>query len=224
MRILIIDDEFRLANSVKRGLVENGFAVDVAFDGKTGQHLAETEKYNLLILDLMLPKIDGITVCKELRNKNIKTPIIMLTAKSNIEDRIAGLDSGADDYLTKPFSFLELRFRVQALLRRSKQETALILKIADLEVDPSKHIAKRGENIISLTPKEFAILEFLLRHKGKVLTRAMIIEHVWDYSFEGMSNIVDAFITSIRKKIDKKAKIKLIHTIHGVGYKVGLPL
>lgn len=224
MRILVVDDEFRLANSVKRGLSEEGFAVDVAYDGEEGQYMAEAEEYDLIVLDVMLPKVDGITVCKELRSKNIKTPIIMLTAKSNIEDRVIGLDSGADDYLTKPFSFLELRSRIQALIRRSKQEASLVLKIADLEIDPLKHIIKRADNIISLTPKEFAILEYLLRHKDEVLTRTMIIEHVWDYNFEGMSNIVDAFIAAIRRKVDGGSKIKLIHTIHGVGYKIGLPL
>lgn len=220
MRILVVDDELRLANSVKKGLLEEGFAVDVAFNGEEGQYMAEAEEYDLIILDVMLPKVDGITICKELRSKNIKTPIIMLTAKSNVEDRVAGLDSGADDYLTKPFSFLELRSRIQALLRRSKQEPTLTLKISDLEIDPLKHVAKRAGNTISLTPKEFAILEFLLRHKDEVLTRTMIIEHIWDYNFEGMSNIVDAFIASIRRKVDRGAKIKLIHTIHGVGYKL----
>ncbi|HCE30969.1 DNA-binding response regulator [Candidatus Daviesbacteria bacterium RIFCSPHIGHO2_01_FULL_40_24] len=224
MRILVVDDEHRLANSVKKGLAEEGFAVDVAYDGEEGQYMAETEEYDLIVLDVMLPKVDGVTVCKELRSKNIKTPIIMLTAKSNIEDRIAGLDGGADDYLTKPFSFLELRSRIQALIRRSKQEATLVLKIADLEIDPLKHIVKRSDNLITLTSKEFAILEYLLRHKDEVLTRTMIIEHVWDYNFEGMSNIVDAFIAAIRRKVDRGAKVKLIHTVHGVGYKIGLPL
>src|SRR3989338_7378351 len=224
MRILVVDDEHRLANSVKKGLAEEGFAVDVAYDGEEGQYMAETEEYDLIVLDVMLPKVDGVTVCKELRSKNIKTPIIMLTAKSNIEDRIAGLDCGADDYLTKPFSFLELRSRIQALIRRSKQEATLVLKIADLEIDPLKHIVKRSDNLITLTSKEFAILEYLLRHKDEVLTRTMIIEHVWDYNFEGMSNIVDAFIAAIRRKVDRGAKVKLIHTVHGVGYKIGLPL
>lgn len=220
MRILIIEDELRLANIIKKGLIEEGFAVDVAYDGEEGQYLAESESYDLIILDIMLPKVDGITICKELRSKHIKTPILMLTAKSTIEEKVAGLDSGADDYLTKPFAFLELRSRIHALIRRSKQEASPILKIADLEVDSIKHIAKRNKKIISLTPKEFSILELLLRHKNEVVTRTMIIEHVWDYNFESMSNVVDVFVAALRRKIDKGIKIKLIHTVHGVGYKI----
>src|SRR3989339_874314 len=224
MRILLVEDELRLSNITKKGLLEEGYAVDVAYDGEEGQYLAESEEYDLIILDIMLPKIDGLTLCRSLREKNIKTPVLMLTAKTTIEDKVAGLDSGADDYMTKPFSFLELRSRIQALIRRSKQESTLVLKIADLEIDPLKHIVKRSDNLITLTSKEFAILEYLLRHKDEVLTRTMIIEHVWDYNFEGMSNIVDAFIAAIRRKVDRGAKVKLIHTVHGVGYKIGLPL
>lgn len=220
MRILIIEDEHRLGSIIKKGLTEEGFAVDLAFDGEDGQYLAESEEYDIIILDISLPKIDGLTVCKELRNKNIKTPILMLTARTSLEDKITGLDSGADDYLTKPFAFLELRSRIHALIRRSKQNGSPILKIADLTVDPLKHIVSRNSKKITLTPKEFSILEFLLRHVDQVVTRSMIIEHVWDYNFDGMSNVVDVFITTLRRKIDKNAKIKLIHTLHGVGYKI----
>lgn len=222
MRILLVEDEHRLANIIKKGLIEDGFAVDVVFDGEEGQYLAESEEYDLIILDIMLPKVDGITICKELRNKNIKTPVLMLTAKSTLDEKVVGLDSGADDYLTKPFAFLELRSRIHALIRRSKQDASPILKIANLEVDPIKHIAKRKSKIISLTPKEFSILELLLRHKDEVVSRTMIIEHVWDYNFESMSNVVDVFIASLRRKIDRGTKIKLIHTIHGVGYKMSV--
>ena len=220
MRILIIEDEHRLSNVVKKGLVEEGFAVDQAFDGEEGLYLAESESYDLIILDLMLPKIDGIEVCRQLRKKKIRTPILMLTAKTTTEDKVVGLDSGADDYLTKPFAFTELKARIQALLRRSHNQVDPVCKIADLEVDPIKHTVKRaGKNII-LTPKEFAILEYLARHKHQVVTRTQITEHVWDYSFDALSNVVDVFITTLRRKINTGFKNKLIQTIHGVGYKM----
>lgn len=217
----MVEDEHRLSNIIRKGLVEAGFAVDQAFDGEEGQDLAQDEQYDLIVLDIMLPKIDGLQLCKNLRKKNIRTPILMLTAKSTIEDKVAGLDSGADDYITKPFSFVEFRSRVHALIRRSHQEISPILEIEDLEVDPLKHIAKRGEKTITLTPKEFAILELLMRHKGEVVSRTMIIEHVWDYNFDSMSNVVDVFVATLRKKIDSHAKVKLIETVHGVGYRIG---
>lgn len=220
MRILVIEDERRLANVIKKGLIEDGFAVDLSFDGEDGQFLAASEPYDLIILDLMLPKIDGLTICRNLRKKSLKTPILMLTAKTSVEDRVQGLDSGADDYLTKPFSFLELRSRIHALIRRSKEDPSPILTIADLLVDPLKHSVTRNSHEIKLTPKEFAILELLLRHKNEVVSRTMILEHVWDYNFEGMSNVVDVFVATLRKKIDNKSKVKLIHTLHGVGYKI----
>lgn len=220
MRLLLVEDELRLSNTIKKGLTEDGFAVDTAFDGEEGQYLAENESYDLIILDVMLPKIDGVTLCKEIRHKNIKIPVIMLTAKSAVEDKIAGLQSGADDYMTKPFSFLELRARIQALLRRVQNNPSSVLKIADLELDPLKHQVSRSGKKIHLTQKEFSILEYLLRHSDEVVTRTMIVEHVWDYNFDNMSNIVDVFVASIRRKIDSKEKIKLIHTIHGVGYKI----
>ncbi|MBI5358881.1 response regulator transcription factor [Candidatus Amesbacteria bacterium] len=220
MRILIVEDELRLAQVIKKGLEEDGFAVDFASDGDEGLYLGESENYDLILLDVMLPKVDGIILCRQLRSKNIKTPILMLTAKTTLEDRVAGLDSGADDYLAKPFEFLELRSRIHALIRRSTNTTSPILKIFDLELDPLKHICIRNKKNISLTPKEFAILEFLLRHQNEVVTRTMITEHVWDYNFDGMSNIVDVFVASLRKKINSNASVKLIHTIHGVGYKI----
>ena len=218
---MIVEDERRLSNIIKKGFVEDGFAVDQAFDGEEGLYLAEGEQYDLIVLDIMLPKMDGLQLCRELRKKNIKTPILVLTAKSTTEDKVAGLDSGADDYITKPFSFVEFRSRVHALIRRSHQEASPSLLLDDLEVDPLKHIVKRGEKTINLTPKEFAVLELLLRHKGEVVSRTMIIEHVWDYNFEGMSNVVDVFVVALRKKIDSGSKKKMIQTIHGVGYKIG---
>jgi DNA-binding response OmpR family regulator len=229
MRILLVEDELRLSNVIKKGLIEEGYAVDVAYDGEEGQYLAESEEYDLIILDIMLPKIDGLTVCRELREKKIRTPILMLTARTTIDDKVAGLDSGADDYMTKPFSFLELRSRIQALIRRSQTESSPILKAADLVLDPIKHTVSRNDKNIALTPKEFSILELLLRHKDEVVTRTMITEHVWDYNFDSMSNIVDVFVASLRRKIDKQSLAervgkapgkKLIHTVHGVGYRL----
>ena len=221
MRVLIVEDERRLSNIIKKGFIEDGFAVDQAFDGEEGQYLAESEQYDLIVLDIMLPKLDGLQVCKELRKKSIKTPVLMLTAKSTTEDKVAGLDSGADDYITKPFSFIEFRSRVHALIRRSHQDISPILSENDLVLDPLKHSVQRANKSITLTPKEFAILELLLRHKAEVVSRTMIIEHVWDYNFDGMSNVVDVFVGTLRKKIDAGAKVKLIQTVHGVGYKIG---
>lgn len=220
MRVLVIEDEMRLATVIKKGLTEDGFAADVAHDGEEGLFLAESETYDAIVLDIMLPKIDGLEVCRQLRHKNIKTPILMLTAKSTVEDKVAGLDSGADDYMTKPFAFMELRSRIHALLRRGASNSSPLLSILDLTVDPMKHtVVRNGEKIV-LTPKEFSILEILLRHKDEVVTRTMITEHVWDYNFDGMSNVVDVFVASLRRKIDKKSEIKLLHTIHGIGYKI----
>lgn len=220
MRLLIVEDELRLSSVMKKGFLEDGFAVDTAYNGEEGLYLAESESYDAIILDIMLPKMDGLTVTKLLRSKQIRTPIIILTAKVTVEDKVAGLDSGADDYVTKPFAFTELRSRVHALLRRGLTESSPILTLADLTVDPIRHVVTRAGITITLTPKEFSIIELLLRHKGEVVTRTMITEHVWDYNFDGMSNIVDVFVASIRRKIDKQSSGKLIHTIHGVGYKI----
>lgn len=220
MRILLIEDEKRLSHFVKKGLTENGFAVDQAFDGEEGLYLAEHETYDVVVLDVMLPKMSGVEVCKKLRLLKKGTPILMLTAKSELEDKVEGLDSGADDYLTKPFEFAELKARINALLRRSYHQVSNNLTIDNLEVDPSKHTVFRNKKPIKLTPKEFSILEQLLRQKHEVVTRTQIIEHVWDYNFDSLSNVVDVFIGTLRKKIDGGEKIKLIHTLHGVGYMI----
>ncbi|MCL4387210.1 response regulator transcription factor [Patescibacteria group bacterium] len=220
MRILLIEDERRLANVIKKGLTEDGFAVDQAFDGEEGLYLSESETYDLIILDLMLPKMDGLKVCHEIRRKKIKTPILMLTAKTKVEDRVKGLEMGSDDYLTKPFAYTELKARIQALIRRSHHEADPILKFEDLEVDPAKHKVIRGGKTISLTPKEFAILEYILRNKGNVITRTQVTEHVWDYNFDALSNVVDVFVATLRRKINKGFNKKLIKTVHGVGYKI----
>jgi heavy metal response regulator len=220
MRILLIEDEKRLSHFVKKGLTENGFAVDQAFDGEEGLYLAEHETYDVVVLDVMLPKMSGVEVCRKLRELKKETPILMLTAKSKLENKLEGLDSGADDYLTKPFEFAELKARINALLRRSYHQVSNNLTIDNLEVDPSKHTVFRNKKPIKLTPKEFSILEQLLRQKHEVVTRTQIIEHVWDYNFDSLSNVVDVFIGTLRKKIDKGEKVKLIHTLHGVGYMI----
>ncbi len=220
MRILLVEDEERLSNNIKKGLTEQGFAVDTAYDGEEGEFLAETEEYDLILMDLMLPKKDGVSVCKSLRERKIKTPILMLTAKSQLEDKVVGFEAGADDYLTKPFAFEELKARIYALIRRSHGETETTLSVSDLQLDPKKHTVIRGDIEIKLTPKEFSVLEFLLTHKNEIVTRTQIIEHVWDMNFEGISNVVDVFITTLRKKIDKGNSKALIHTLHGVGYKI----
>lgn len=220
MRILLVEDEKRLSQVIGKGLQEAGYAVDKAYDGEEGLFLAESESYDVIVLDIRLPKMDGIALCKKLRGKKIAIPILMLTAKNAIEDRVIGLDAGADDYLTKPFAFIELKSRIQALLRRSYQQTESILKVDALEVDPAKHTVTKDKQTVFLTPKEFSILEFLMRHKNEVVTRTQIIEHTWDYNFESMSNVVDVFMTTLRKKIDGGHKKKLIHTVHGVGYKI----
>lgn len=218
MRILLIEDEKRLSHYIKKGLEEQGFAVDQAHDGEEGLYLAKEESYDVIILDVMLPTLSGLEVCNRLRKENRMTPIIMLTAKSETDDKIEGLDSGADDYLTKPFEFAELKARINAQLRRSYRQVSNTLIIADLEVDTAKHTVVREGKPIKVTPKEFSILELLMRNKYEVVTRTQLIEHVWDYNFDSMSNVVDVFVGTLRKKIDKSSKTKLIHTVHGVGY------
>ena len=218
MRILLVEDEERLSHFIKKGLVEQGFAVDQAYDGEEGLYLAKEETYDLIVLDVMLPKLSGIELCKQLREIKTATPILVLTARSEIEDRVEGLDSGADDYLTKPFVFAELKSRINALIRRSYRQVSNLLTLSDLEVNPIKHTVTRAGKLIKITPKEFAILELLLRRKHEVVTRTQVIEHVWDYNFESLSNVVDVFMGTLRKKIDKGYKIPLIHTLHGVGY------
>ncbi len=220
MRILLVEDEQRLSHYIKKGLVEQGFAVDQAYDGEEGLYLAKEESYDVIILDVMLPKLSGIEVCKQLRAFKKDVPVLILTARSETEDKIIGLDSGADDYLTKPFVFTELKARINALLRRSYHQVTNNLFIDTLEADPVKHIVKRDGKMIKLTPKEFAILELLLRRKNEVVTRTQVTEHVWDYNFDSLSNVVDVFMGTLRKKIDKGYKIKLIHTLHGVGYMI----
>jgi heavy metal response regulator len=218
MRILIVEDEKKVAGFIKKGLEEELYATDVASDGEEGLNLAELENYDMIILDIMLPKIDGLEVLSRLRKKKITTPILLLTAKDSIEDKVDGLNRGADDYLTKPFAFSELLARTRVLLRRGQNETKTILQVADLTLDLVKHKVNRGEEEIELTGKEYSLLEYFMRSPGKVLTRTMIAEHVWDYNFDTFTNVIDVYVNHLRKKIDKNFPRKLIHTLRGVGY------
>ncbi len=218
MRLLVIEDEKKVASFIKQGLEEEGYAVDVASDGEEGLALALNGVHDLFILDIGLPRKNGLQVLQELRNRKIITPVLLLTVRATIEDKVLGLDSGADDYLTKPFAFQELVARVRALLRRRAEGSPAILQFADLTLDPARRAVSRGGEKIELTAKEFAILEYFLRNAGRVLTRTQIIEHVWDYDFDTGTNLVDVYINYLRKKVDSDREPKLIHTIRGVGY------
>ena len=218
MRILVIEDEKKIANFIKRGLREEGYAVDVAYDGEDGYFLAKTNEYDLILLDLMLPKIDGITLCKKLKEEKVSRPIIMLTAKDTVRDKVRGLDSGADDYLTKPFAFEVLLARTRVILRVKGGTTPSKLQIDDLVLDRYAHKVTRGGKEIALTAKEYALLEYLMRNKGVIVTRTMISDHVWDIDFDTFTNVIDVYINYLRNKIDSGNKKKLIHTVRGRGY------
>ncbi len=218
MRLLIVEDEKKVAGFIKKGLEEETYAVDVAYDGEEGFHLAELNQYDMIILDLMLPKMDGLEVLTRLRDKKVNTPILLLTAKDAVEDKVMGLNKGADDYLTKPFAFSELLARVRSLLRRGQAETKTELKVSDLSLDLVSHKVNRNGEEIELTGKEYSLLEYFMRNEGKVLTRTMIAEHVWDYNFDTFTNVIDVYVNHLRKKIDKKYPVKLLHTLRGIGY------
>lgn len=222
MRILVVEDEHKIANSIKQGLVQESYAVDVAYDGETGFDLASTEDFDLLILDIMLPGMDGIQVCNQLRQQGNHVPILMLTAKGQITDKVNGLDSGADDYLIKPFAFEELLARVRALLRRPKDQQSAVLQLADLELDTIKLSVSRAGKKINLSNKEYSLLEYLLRHSGQILTKDQIINHVWSYDSDILPNNVEVYIGYLRQKIDKAFpnSIDLIQTVRGFGYKI----
>jgi len=221
MRILLVEDEIKIANFIERGLKEENYVVDVASDGEKAMFLAEINPYDLIILDIMLPGVDGITICRELRKKEISVPILMLTAKDRVRDKVLGLNSGADDYLAKPFDFEELSARIGALLRRNRDNKTGILKVADLELDQLRHKVMRAEKQIQLSSKEFALLEYLMLNADHVVTRTMISEHVWHEDFDSFTNVIDVFISFLRNKVDKDFKKPLIHTIHGKGYRIG---
>ena len=222
MRILVVEDSRRLATIIRRGLIEEGYAVDNAYDGEEGQDMAEMTPFDVIILDVMLPKKDGLTICRELRAKRVNTPILILTAKDSVEDKVTGLDAGADDYLVKPFAFSELLARLRALLRREVQPRGQKLEIGDLALDPQSREVWRGARHIDLTAKEYAILEYFMRRPNAVVTRTMLGENVWDYDFDGISNIIDVYVRRIRGKIDLEGQASLIQTVRGAGYRLRL--
>lgn len=223
MRILVIEDEHRIANTIKKGLEQERYAVDVSYSGTEGYDLASSEDYDLLILDVMLPGMDGLTICSQLRKNDIHTPILLLTAKGQMHDKVAGLDLGADDYLTKPFAFEEFLARIRALSRRPKAALTAILSLDDLELDTKQFTIKRAGTLIQLSSKEFALLEYLLRHQNKVLTKEQIINHVWNYDSDILPNTIEVYMRNLRNKIEKPFpdKNKLIVTVRGFGYKIG---
>lgn len=223
MRVLIVEDEHKIANSIKKGLEQETYAADVAYDGETGFELASVQDYDLIILDIMLPRMDGVEICSRLRGQKIHTPILMLTAKGQVRDRVTGLDSGADDYLTKPFAFEELLARVRALIRRPKTSVGTVLTVGDLSLDTLNYQVNRGKDRIQLTSKEYALLEYLLRHPNQILTKDQIINHVWDYNADVLPNTVEVYIGYLRNKIDKAfpGKPPLILTVRGFGYILG---
>ncbi|TAL64213.1 MAG: response regulator transcription factor [Bacteroidetes bacterium] len=224
MRILVVEDEHRIANSIKKGLEQEHFATDAVYTGTDGFDFASTEEYDVIILDRLLPGMDGIEICRKLRSQQIHTPILVLTAKGQIQDKVEGLDSGADDYLTKPFSFEELLARIRALIRRPKKTMDTVLTVADLTLDTKAYQVKRGSKSIRLSGKEFALLEYLMRHPNQILSKEHIMNHVWDYDADILPNTIEVYIRNLRTKIDKpfsKSKT-LLHTMRGFGYKIGL--
>lgn len=220
MRVLLVEDNHRLNHSLKMSLMEEGYAVDVAYDGEEGQALAEVTPYDAIILDLMLPKKDGLTVCQALRQRRINIPVIMLTARDTVDDRVRGLDSGADDYLVKPFAMIELLARLRALLRRDAPTKTNLLTVGDLTLDTATHFVARASRTIELTAKEYALLEYFMRHPNEVISREMVENHVWSYDFEGISNVVDVYLRRLRRKIDDPFETKMFETIRGAGYRL----
>ena len=223
MRVLVVEDSRRLAGIIKRGLLEEAYTVDNAYDGEEAQYMAESTPFDLIVLDIMLPKKDGLAVCRDLRAKNVNTPILMLTAKDSVEDKVTGLDCGADDYLVKPFAFSELLARLRALLRREVLPRVQKLQVGDLSLDPQSREVWRDGSRMDLTAKEYAILEYFMRRPNAVVTRTMLGESVWDYEFDGISNIIDVYVRRIRRKIDREGQDSLIQTVRGAGYRLRVP-
>jgi len=220
VRILVVDDDVRLCAVIERGLREEGYAVDLSHDGEEGQYLAEVNDYDLILLDVMMPRADGITACSHLREQGLQTPILMLTARDAISDRVAGLDTGADDYLTKPFAFDELLARVRALTRRHAPSRATVLTAGDLALDTVTRRLQRGDHEIELTSKEYSVIEYFMRNPDAVITRGMVEEHAWSNDFDSVSNLVDVYIRRLRAKIDRDGEESVIETIRGAGYRL----
>jgi DNA-binding response OmpR family regulator len=219
MQILIVEDEEKIANFLRRGLMEERYAVDIAYDGEEALYKFDINEYDLVILDLMLPKVDGLTVCRKIRISNTNIPILILTAKDSLEDKIKGLDWGADDYMIKPFSFSELSARIRALLRRGNKADPTILTIDNLLLNPATRTVKRNGKIIDLTAREYSLLDYFIRNQNTVLTKTKILEHVWDYNYDGFSNVVETYVKYLRKKLQINPKDKkLIYTLRGFGY------
>ncbi|HEX3245460.1 MAG TPA: two-component system response regulator RppA [Chloroflexota bacterium] len=223
MRILVVEDEHKLAAVIRRGLEEHGYAVDVAYDGDDALNMAEVEPYDLIVLDIMLPGIDGLTVCRRLRSGRRNMPVLMLTARDTVDDRVAGLDAGADDYLVKPFAFRELLARVRALLRRDGLSKDPVLRVGNVEVDTVTHEVRRDGRPVELTSKEYAMLEYFMRNPNRVLTRTQIAEHVWDYDFMSMSNVIDVYVRYLRRKLGDDQEPRLLRTVRGTGYQLRAP-
>ena len=224
MHILIVEDEHKLAEILRNGLEEHGFAVDIAYDGEEGLARAELEVYDLVVLDVMLPKLDGLAICRQLRASRRNMPVLMLTARDTVDNRVDGLNSGADDYLIKPFAFRELLARIRALLRRDAPSRSPVLRVADIEVDTITHEVRRAGKHIDLTNKEYAILEYFLRNPNRVLTRAQITEHVWPHEFVAMSNVVDVYVRYLRRKLGDEQEPQLLRTVRGTGYRLEEPM
>jgi heavy metal response regulator len=223
MRLLVIEDEQKVANFIKQGLEEEGYAVDHAGDGVSGLQMALEGLHDVIVLDVMLPKLDGLSVLQQLRQEKVTTPVLLLTVRATIEDKVLGLDAGADDYLTKPFAFEEFVARVRALLRRRAETAPPILQVADLALDPARRVVSRGDQKIELTPREFTLLDYFMRNPDRVLTRTMIANRVWDYTFDTTTNVIDVYVNYLRKKIDTGHDTKLLHTVRGVGYVMRVP-
>jgi DNA-binding response OmpR family regulator len=225
MRVLLVEDNRRLSLSLKTSLIEEGYAVDTALDGKEGLDLAVYTTYDVIILDVMLPGMNGLEVCRDLRRQGIKTPILLLTARDAVEDRVKGLDSGADDYLVKPFAMSELLARLRALLRREAPSKSGLLQVGDLVIDPATHFVERNGEDIKLTAREYTLLEYFMRHPNQLITREMVENHLWNYDFESISNVVDVYVRRLRRKIDDPFEDpKMLETVRGAGYRLRVPL
>jgi len=223
VRILVVEDNKRLSDSLRRTLEDDGYAIDTAYDGLDGEEMALMETYDVIILDIMLPEKDGLTVCRDIRDKHINTPVLMLTARDALNDRVSGLDSGADDYLVKPFEVDELRARIRALLRRESTSKAALLQVGNLTLDPATHAVERAGRAIDLTAKEFSLLEYFMRHPNHIISRELAESHLWSYDQVVTSNVVDVYIRRLRRKIDDPYEVKLFETVRGAGYRLHTP-